>query len=153
MTADGWCKPAVGNQHSQSVLDTRGISSTSFSRPRTGAVRCLRLSVQPPEARVQLRNGRGKDGRGCVHALWCKQRCGRLQKQIHTTVRPVLTVLRTARITIAAARASRPEVGSLQRETHEAGQQCQGFQALRSTALHLLAVMVHAASPVLRVLL
>ena len=27
---------------------------------------------------------------------------------VHTTVRPVLTVLRTARITIAAARASSP---------------------------------------------
>ena len=27
---------------------------------------------------------------------------------VHTTVRPVLTVLRTVRITIAAARASRP---------------------------------------------
>ena len=31
---------------------------------------------------------------------------------VHTTVRPVLTVLRTVRITIAAARASSPLVGS-----------------------------------------
>ena len=31
---------------------------------------------------------------------------------VQTTVRPVLTVLRTVRITIAAARASRPDVGS-----------------------------------------
>ncbi len=31
---------------------------------------------------------------------------------VHTTVRPVLTVLRTARMTMAAARASRPLVGS-----------------------------------------
>ena len=31
---------------------------------------------------------------------------------MHTTVRPVLTVLRTVRITIAAARASSPDVGS-----------------------------------------
>ena len=31
---------------------------------------------------------------------------------VHTTVRPVLTVLRTVRITMAAARASRPLVGS-----------------------------------------
>ena len=31
---------------------------------------------------------------------------------VHTTVRPVLTVFRTVRITIAAARASRPLVGS-----------------------------------------
>ena len=32
---------------------------------------------------------------------------------VQTTVRPVLTVLRTARITIEAARASSPDVGSL----------------------------------------
>ena len=31
---------------------------------------------------------------------------------VHTTVRPVLTVLRTVRITIAAARASRPTAHS-----------------------------------------
>ena len=31
---------------------------------------------------------------------------------VHTTVRPVSTVLRTARMTMAAARASRPLVGS-----------------------------------------
>ena len=31
---------------------------------------------------------------------------------VHTTVRPVLTVLRTVRITMAAARASSPDVGS-----------------------------------------
>jgi len=31
---------------------------------------------------------------------------------VHTTVRPVSTVLRTARITIAAARASSPAVAS-----------------------------------------
>jgi hypothetical protein len=33
---------------------------------------------------------------------------------VHTTVRPVLTVLRTARMTTDAARASSPDVGSLQ---------------------------------------
>lgn len=36
---------------------------------------------------------------------------------VQTTVRPVLTVLRTARITMAAARASRPEVGSSRKST------------------------------------
>lgn len=40
---------------------------------------------------------------------------------VQTTVRPVVAMLRMARTTMEAARASSPEVGSLQREVSKQG--------------------------------
>ncbi len=82
-----------------------------------------RRSVQQQNGRVWDRRGRAS--KMSMDGWW----------MVQTTVRPVLTVLRTVRITIAAARASRPLVGSSCR----AGDSCQGRHAAALLKLMLAA--------------
>ena len=82
-----------------------------------GEVPCPGRATRQGEGGQEAREARRHPARGHPAAASQRRRTLKTSQEgwwmVHTTQRPVLVMRRTARMTMAAARASSPEVGSL----------------------------------------